>query len=211
MLHHTARRAVPARLLGLCVAVAAACAVAACSNPFAVKATVNTIDDTVAVYGLSEAPTNGPTAINTFIPKVVRVDPSQNYDIVFDIRADSSGQPTAYALPPRAVGFFGGGGIQKDTTRTFAQITQAPVTGYNDSTALPIRAGDVLLVQSLSYACTSQIISARQFIYSKIVIDSVHYTPFDPVTTPNGSTIYLRLRVDPNCGFISFADGLPTF
>lgn len=201
----------PARLLGLCVGIAAACAVGACSNPFAVKATVKNIDDTVAVYGLSEAPPEGPTAINTFIPKVVRVDPTQNYDIVFDIHPDSTGQLTAWALPPLAVGFFGGGGIQKDTTQAFEAITKAPVNGYNDSTAIAIKPGDVLLVQARSYACTSQVFSARQVLYSKIVIDSIHYAPFDPTTNPAGSTIYLRLRVDPNCGFISFADGLPRF
>ncbi len=165
----------------------------------------------MAVYGLSEAPLNGPTAINTFVPLAVRTDPTQNYDVVFDVRPDSAGTPTAYILPPRAVASFGNAGLIRDTTQTFDAITQAPVNGYNDSTIVPVKAGDVVSVLALSFACSSELVTGRQVIYSKIVIDSVHYTPYDPFTNPSGSTIYLRIRVDPNCGFISFLSGLPTF
>lgn len=200
-----------ARLLCFYLGVAAVVATTACGNPYEVKATTNTIDDTMAVYGLSEAPANGPSAINTFVPRAVRADPSQNYDVVFDIRPDSAGTPTAYIYPARVIGQFGGSGVIKDTTQSFDAITQAPVRGYDDSTAVPIKAGDVLLVQAASYACASQLIADRQVLYSKIVIDSVDTTPFDPVSNPGGSTIHLRIRVDPNCGFISFANGLPKF
>lgn len=200
-----------ARLLLLCVGVLAVAATTACGDPFKATATVQNIDDTLALYGLSEAPANGPTGINTFVPRAVRADPSQNYDILFDIRPDSTGARAAYILPPRAVGLFGSAGIIKDSTESFEAITQAPVRGYDDSTAVPIKAGDVLLVQAASFACASQLITDRRVIYSKIVIDSVNYSPFDPDTNPAGSTIHLRMRVDPNCGFISFADGLPGF
>lgn len=199
------------RLLLLCVGAIAVALTTACGDPLRAKATLNTADLDASAYGLSEAPVSGPSAVNTFIPGVVRTDPSQNYDIVFDIHPDSQGTPTAYMLPPRTVGLFGGAGILKDSVHTFEEITQAPVRGYDDSTAVPIRAGDVLLVQAASFACASQLISDRQVIYSKFVIDSVNYSPYDPDTNPAGSTIYFRMRVDPNCGFISFADGLPTF
>jgi hypothetical protein len=194
-----------------CVGVVAIAAATACGDPLQVKATLNTIEDTLAVYGLSEAPPSGPTALNTFVPSAVRTDPSQNYDVVFDIKPNASGQPTAYIYPPRAVGLFGSAGIIKDSTQSYDQITQAPVSGYNDSTAVPIKAGDVLVIQAASYACAAQLVTARRFIYSKLVIDSVNYTPFNATTNPAGSTIYFRMRVDPNCGFISFANGLPTF
>ena len=195
-----------------CVGVLAITAVTACGDPLQVKANLATIDDTLSVYGLSEAPPSGPSALNTFLPAVVRTDPSQNYDVVFDIKPNGLGQPTAYIYPPRAVsGFFGSAGIIKETTKSFDQITQAPVSGYNDSTAVEIKAGDVLVIQAMSYACAGQIVPGRRFIYSKMVIDSVNYTPFNATTNPSGSTIYFRMRVDPNCGFISFANGVPTF
>jgi hypothetical protein len=130
--------------------------------------------------------------------------------VAFDIKPDQAGQPTAYIYPPRAVGLFGSAGVIK-ATQSYDQVTQAPVSGYNDSTAVPIKAGDVLLIQAASYACAGQLISARRFIYSKLMIDSVNYTPYNADTNPGGNTIYFHMRVDPNCGFISFASGLPSF
>jgi len=56
-----------------------------------------------------------------------------------------------------------------------------------------------------------QLVASQQFIYSKIVIDSINYTPFDAFTNPAGNTIYFRIVVDPNCGFRSFKEGRPTF
>ena len=98
-----------------------------------------------------------------------------------------------------------------DSTQTFDAITQAPNVPYNDSTVVPLKPGTILIIQALSNACTVQLTTAQQFIYSKIVIDSINYTPFDGFTNPAGNTIYFRIRVDPNCGFRSFKDGLPTF
>jgi hypothetical protein len=200
-----------ARLFVLCMGALAVAAATACGDPLQVKANLDTIDDTLAVFGLSEAPPSGPSALNTFVPRAVRTDPAQNYDVVFDIRPDSAGARTAYILPAAVVGPFGSSGIIKETAQSYDEIVKAPVTGYNDSTAVPIKAGDVLVVQAGSAACAGQIVQARRFIYSKLVIDSVNYSAFDPINNPNGSTIYFRMRVDPNCGFLSLASGLPSY
>ncbi|HEU4586425.1 MAG TPA: hypothetical protein VFR95_11790 [Gemmatimonadaceae bacterium] len=198
------------RLLRFGLAVAAVLAVTACKDPFEVKASAEVFEDTLAVYALSAVPPEAPTALNTFDGIAVRTDPTQHFDLVFDIRVDSAtGDTSAFILPPRAVGGFSTAGIRKDT-RAFDEIERAPTNGYNDSTAVPIKAGDVLLVQAASYACAGQLISARLFIYSKIEIDSIKASPpFDPETNPAGSTIHFRLRSNPNCGFVSFADGIP--
>jgi hypothetical protein len=185
--------------------------VGACGNPTEVKATLKVIDDTAAVFGLTGAPLNGPTALNTFVPRVVRADPSQSYDVVFDFRVDPATNDTfAVLLPPRAVGTFGSAGIQKDSA-DYSAILQAPTSGYNDSTATRIDSGDVVLIQARAAACASQLLEQRQFIYSKLVVDSIRTPPYDPVTRPTGNTIFFRMRVDPNCGFISLADGIPEF
>ncbi|HEY9478594.1 MAG TPA: hypothetical protein VIP79_00830 [Gemmatimonadaceae bacterium] len=199
-----------ARLLSFGFAALAVVAFTGCGDPFKATATTEVFEDTLSVYAISEAPANAPTALNTYDARVVRTDPSERYDVVFDIRVDpATNDTTAYLLPPRAVGAFSTAGIIKDT-RPYGDILSAPTGGYNDSTAVPIEAGDVLLIQAASYACAGQIISSRLYVYSKIVIDSVHANPpFDPITNPGGSTIYFRIRVDPNCGFVSFADGLP--
>ena len=50
--------------------------------------------------------------------------------------------------------------------------------------------------------------SAYVYLYAKVVIDSVFY---DEATTPHiPRTIWYRMRNDPNCGFLSFLDGIPT-
>lgn len=201
----------PARPLVLTLGVLAVAAATACGNPFAIQPNTPTIGDTLAVYGLSDAPANGPTALNTFGPTLVATSATTHFDVVFDIRPDSAGNPTAYALPPRAVASFGSAGFIVDSTEAFDAITRAPNVTYNDSTIVPLKPGTILIVQALSNACAVQVVASQQFIYSKIVIDSINFTPFDGFTNPAGNTIHFRIVVDPNCGFRSFKPGLPTF
>ena len=174
----------------------------ACADPFATTATLPTIDDTAAVFALTGAPESAPTAINITFPRAVITTPSENYDVVFDIRHDS-----AFAFPPHAVGAALSAGFQI-ASRPFDAVTAAPLTGYNDSTAQFIKAGDVLIVRSSSTQCATQGIQDRTFLYAKVVIDSIFY---DEATAPHiPRTIWYRLRNDPNCGFLSFLDGIPT-
>lgn len=205
------RSHMPARPLVLTFGALAVLAAAACGNPFAVTANTDVIFDTLAVYGLSEAPTNAPTALNTFGPQLVTTSPTTHYDLVFDIRPDSTGNLQAYALPPKAVASFGSAGLVVDSTHAFEAIASAPNVPYNDSTIVPLKPGTVLIVQAMSTACSVQLVASQQFIYSKIVIDSINYTPFNEFTNPAGNTIYFRIVVDPNCGFRSFKEGRPTF
>lgn len=200
-----------ARQLLLLVGAIAVAGLTACDDPFEVTATFENTDASFAVYGLSDAPPGGFTALNSFVPDLARVAPSQVYDLIFDIRTEAGGERVAYALPPAAVSSFGSAGLIKDTTRGYSEILEAPVRGYDDTTAVVIRPGDVLLLQSTARACAAQAVLARRFIYSKLMIDSIHYAPFDAFTNPDGSTIYFHMRVNPNCGFISFADGKPEF
>jgi hypothetical protein len=51
-------------------------------------------------------------------------------------------------------------------------------------------------------------VQARTFLYAKVVIDSIFYDNAAPPHTPR--TIWYRMRNDPNCGFVSFLDGVPT-
>jgi hypothetical protein len=185
----------------LVLLVGAGAAAAACANPLATTATLPTIDDTAAVFALTGAPESAPTAINVTFPRAVIATPSEQYDVVFDIRHDS-----AFAYPPHAIGATLTAGLQL-SSQAFAAITDAPTAGYNDSLPVFVKAGDVLLVQSTSAQCANQSVAARTFIYAKIVIDSIFYDEAAPPHVPR--TIWYRLRNDPNCGFLSFADGIP--
>jgi len=173
----------------------------ACANPFATTATLPTIDDTAAVYALTGAPESAPTAINITFPRAVITMPSEHYDVVFDIRNDS-----AFAYPPHAVGATLTAGFQI-ASQPFEAITAAPLTGYNDSTPQFIKAGDVLIVRSSSTQCSTQSVQDRTYLYAKVVIDSIFY---DGAAAPHiPRTIWYRMRNDPNCGFLSFLDGIP--
>jgi hypothetical protein len=174
----------------------------ACADPLATTATLPTIDDTAAVFALTGAPESAPTAINITFPRAVITTPSENYDVVFDIRHDS-----AFAYPPHAIGATLTAGLQL-ATQPYDAITEAPTTGYNDTLPVFIKAGDVLLVQSTSSQCVTQSVQARLFLYAKVVIDSIFYDGATAPHTPR--TIWYRMRNDPNCGFISFLDGIPT-
>lgn len=189
-----------ARFVVLLVGVGAAAA--ACGDPFATKASLPTIDDTAAVFALTGAPESAPTAINISFPRAVITTPSEHYDVVFDIRHDS-----AFAYPPHAIGAALTAGIQL-STEPYDAITRAPVNGYNDSLPVFIKAGDVILVQSQSAQCATQGVQARFFLYAKIVVDSIFYDDAAPPHIPR--TMWYRMRNDPNCGFISFDDGIPT-
>src|SRR6185437_748657 len=128
------RSHMPARTLVLTFGALAVLATAACGNPFALKANTDVIFDTLAVYGLTNAPTNGPTALNTFGPQLVTTSPTTHYDIVFDIRQDSAGNMQAYALPPKAVASFGSAGFIVDSTQAHGAIGWAHKEPYNDRT-----------------------------------------------------------------------------
>jgi hypothetical protein len=96
------------------------------------------------------------------------------------------------------------------TTQAYDALTDAPTSGYNDSLPLLIKGGTVFFVQSLSFNCTTQALLGRRYIYSKIIVDSINYSAYDPNSAPAGRTLYYRMVVDPNCGFISLEPGLPT-
>ena len=187
------------RFLVLLVGVGVAAA--ACADPFATTATLPTIDDTAAVFALTGAPESAPTAINITFPRAVITSPGENYDVVFDIRHDS-----AFLYPPHAIGAALTAGLQL-STQPFDAITKAPTSGYDDTSAVFVKAGDVVLVQSTSSQCVGQGITARTFLYAKIVIDSIFYDAAAPPHTPR--TMWYRMRNDPNCGFLSFEDGIP--
>jgi hypothetical protein len=87
-------------------------------------------------------------------------------------------------------------------TAVFDSLAIAPKTGYETDSALVIAPGEVVVVQSphnSSGDLCQFTLSAN--IYAKIAVDSVNLA---------SRTLFLRLGLDPNCGFRSFVTGLPT-
>lgn len=168
-------------------------ALAACGDPVSIRAQFDTVADTVTVFALTGTPVIAPTALSTLRHEAVRLDPSRDFDIVFDI--NSAGQAVLY--PVQLVGGGPGNtGIQV-TSQSYDAILEAPLTGYARDTATVLEVGDVALVEAEPAFCAT---SLYRTIYSKLIVDEIDLA---------NRSVQIRMRVDPNCGFRSLAEGLP--
>ena len=78
-------------------------------------------------------------------------------------------------------------------------LTRAPASGYRADTAMTIKPNQLLLIQSADpNACTVSLTGTT--IYAKVQIESVYVAQ---------RQLKIRYVTDPNCGFRSFATGIP--
>jgi hypothetical protein len=168
----------------------------ACGNVASLKATIPTFVDTLSLWALSGTPPSYPSAISIAARQIVRVD-----GIALDI--DANGKAVVY--PVKLVVANPGGsrpvGLLK-SAGTFEQVLEAPQTGYEADSALVIAPGEVVVVQS-PHNNSGDIcqFAISPNLYAKLAVDSVNLA---------SRVIYLRMGLDPNCGFRSFATGIPT-
>ena len=84
----------------------------------------------------------------------------------------------------------------------FDAATIAPKEGYQTDTAVVLNPDETLMIQSTHTEQGDVCFGAiSPYIYSKIAVDSVNLA---------SRTLYVRLGLDPNCGFRSFSEGIPT-
>jgi len=149
---------------------------------------------------LSGTPPSYPNAISIAARQIVRVDGFAAFDIAFDI--DGNGKTVVY--PVKLVVASPGGsrlvGLQK-IPGSFETVLQAPTTGFQTDSALAIVPGETVVVES-PHNGSGDIcqFAISPNLYAKIAVDSVNLA---------SRIIYLRMGFDPNCGFRSFADGIP--
>ncbi|MGI8402783.1 MAG: hypothetical protein ACR2NS_14445 [Gemmatimonadaceae bacterium] len=184
-------------LATMCVALA----LSACKGPTSLKARLSTSTDSLTVYALSGTPPSYPSGVSLTGRQVVRVDGFASFDIALDI--DGNGNAVIYPVKlvvstpggARPVGLqvVGGG---------FESVTTAPATGFERDSALVVTTGQVVAIQSphnVSGDICQYAISP--YLYAKIAVDSVNLA---------SRTLFVRVGFDPNCGFRSFVDGVPT-
>jgi hypothetical protein len=185
------------RPLALFLSALTLTAATACEDPFGAKASTEVKVDSLVVYAMTGTPLGFPSALNTVFRSIVRVDPSFNFQVAFDI--DDQGR--VRIIPVRLVGGTATAsrtvGLQKATT-TFDELEVAPTSGYQYDSVLVASKGDVVIVQTLTPEMCALFVN--QNMYSKIVIDTVFVAE---------RAIHFRLAHDPNCGFRSLAPGLP--
>jgi hypothetical protein len=188
----------PKSAIALFAAASLAVAGAACHGLTGVPASLYTLEDSGVVYPLNGGASGTPTALYMFQGALVPADANFLFDVAFDL--DSSGR--IVVLPERAVA----SGLAPTHTvalqavsGTYDALDRAPRSGYRADTALVTSVNQVIMVQSQDENACSVSLSGTT-LYAKFVI-----TAIDPVT--HGMSI--KFTADPNCGFYSFASGLP--
>jgi hypothetical protein len=179
------------------VALAAAVGLAACGDPLRVEAQLENTTDAFAVFALSGTPASYPTALNLSARQIViptiAANGTANFDLAFDL--DAGGRVLVYPArliartfqAPPAVGL-------RRATESFDQLTRAPNTGYVTDSVVAVTPGQTVALQFTTGTCL------YDPLYGKLVVDSVR---------PAARTIFVRLRVNPNCGFRALTTGRP--
>jgi hypothetical protein len=173
----------------------------ACGDPTNLKASLPTATDTLAVFALSGTPPSYPSGISIIARQAVRVDGFAGFDAAFDINPD--GRPVIY--PVKLIVSSPGGsrpvGLQR-VSGTFESVKEAPKSGYEVDSSFVLGLGEVVAMESPHNTsgdlCT---FALSPNLYAKFAVDSVNLVT---------RTLYLKMAIDPNCGFRSFAEGIPT-
>lgn len=189
--------------------------VAACDDPFEIRATLPVVEDTLVLNSVSDAsaPPTAPVVLdvanqsNVFqassrFPTARRLgadfyNNGAGFDVAIDVRGDS-----VLFLPPRRVAtslaVVRRVGLRRDTI-AFDAARFAPGSGYVfDSVTVGAREGQTVFIVSQHPVCSGEY---QQEIYAKVGVMDVD---------PAARTATLRVRLDPNCGFRSFLPGVPS-
>lgn len=156
--------------------------------------------DTLSVFPLTGSGPLTPTALNTAFGTVTAINSTANFDVVFDL--DAQRRVVIYPVKLVVMPLTGVNevGLRK-VEGTFESVERAPTGSYETDEPLTVSVGEVLVIEarrnSQGDICT---FSLSPNVYSKIVVDSV---------SAGTDAIWFRLVANPNCGFRSFAPGLP--
>jgi len=173
----------------------------ACGDPTSLRANLPTSVDSLFVFALSGTPPTYPSGVSILSRQPVRVDGFAAFDVAFDI--DAAGN--AIISPVKLVVITPGGsrpvGLLK-VPGTFATALEAPKSGYEADSSLVMAPGEVVMVQAAHNSSGDLCqFALNPNIYAKIAVDSINLA---------SRTVFLRLGLDPNCGFRSFVAGIPT-
>jgi hypothetical protein len=183
------------RILALATAV---CAVVACQDVTrSIDPTTEVSEDTLTVFPLRGSPNAAPTALDLFVIRTLRVGDGSLYDLAIDTAADAAIVYPSQLIDNEAPNT----GIQ-ETALPFDAITAAPIEGYQDSLAVTMTVGETIVVRARNLCAGG--FPGRDIFYSKVQL--LEFGSSDGFRTAR-----FRIRTNPNCGFRSFADGLPEF
>ncbi len=181
----------------------AAALLAACGEDIVLPPpTAEVAEQDITLSALTGTPVQAPSAYNMLFLIEIRTDETTDFDFAFEIGVDSAldagtaGDTVAVLIPRGALGFTPDGGLQIATT-PFDSILRAPLTGYEQRKPIVIRQGDAVLAASRLQQCNFNVIRPR---VAKLRIDSLDLA---------ARTAAIHVVIDPNCGYLSLAPGLP--
>ena len=185
-----------ARLFALAIVLLA---VVACDDVTrSIDPNIDVAEDTLVVFPLRGSPLSAPTALDLFNLRTLRVgDANAAYDLAVDTAAG-----TAVLYPSQLVDNEAPNTGLIESTGTFESILEAPTTGYQDTAGVAVSIGETIIVRA-RYACFGGF-PGRDFFHAKVQL-------LELGTSSGFRTARFRIRTNPNCGFRSFADGLPEF
>lgn len=173
----------------------------ACGDPTSLRATALTSVDTLSVFALSGTPSTYPSGISIVARQAVLVDGFAAFDVALDIDAAGSAVVHPVSLVVSSPGGSRPVGLLK-IAGSFETVLEAPRTGFENDSSFVLAPGETIVIQAAHNGSGDLCqFALSPFIYAKITVDSV---------TIATRTLYLRMGVDPNCGFRSFASGIPT-
>ena len=169
------------------------------TNPFAAQ--LPTTQDVYTLFALTGTPPAYPSGLNTFARSPVRVDGNASFDVAFDINADGNAVLYPVKLIVSSVGGDRQVGLRK-VAGTFDSITEAPTGTYQTDSAVVASKGEIVVVEA-NRGTSGDVCSFNLSpnIYTKILVDSIDV---------GSHTITIQTVMDPNCGFRSFATGIPS-
>jgi hypothetical protein len=183
------------------VALAAALAAgAACNDPVTNTATLEVASGSLVVTALTGTAPNARSALQLRLAPTVASPETlsdNDYHVVLDINA--AGRPVVYpgVLVSRAAARRAS--IRR-VNAPYDSLTRAPTDGYSADSALVVAPGEVVGVQLAGGGGGECAFTGRPYFYSKIVVDSVRL---------RDRLLFVRATTNPNCGFRSFAPGVP--
>lgn len=174
----------------------------ACGDPTDIRASLETLEATFTVYGLSDTPAWAPTGIVLAdFPSAVRIGPDYAFDLALEFEGGTAKlYPVQLVVDEYVIGSARRVGVQKVTGTGFDDLLRAPNNGYSYTEPLTLTVGDVGVVEAQNHLVCPTFVFPRT-IYSKFLVEAV-----DPGTR----SVRLRMVTDPNCGFRGFEDGFPS-
>jgi hypothetical protein len=167
-------------------------------DPFAVRADSPVRLTIFTVWAISGSPTPYPTAFSVQSNATVRLEPSGTFDLAFDITPEGKLRVLPVSKVVNPISGARSIGVQVPGV-PYAAITSAPRSGYAVDSIIELEVGGAFVVQVPSQLCG---FSQQPILYAKFNVDTI---------VPADRRAFLSGRINPNCGFRSFADGIPEF